>query len=169
MMGILLPVLQGAASVALALVAFAVALTWPSLVLSIVGLRRVGARLAAFAGLGLLLALTAAALYVTPGLLLRDPLGLLLSLPVVVLWLLGAIALAVRGIVKDGAVRAISFAFAVVAVTGALAGIAAAVLAQREMADTVTPTGGFLLAVGALAAVIFWARDTEPEARPTSV
>ena len=93
--------------------------------------------------------------------------GLLLSVPVVALWLLGAVALAVRGIVMDGAVRVISFAFAVVAVTGALAGVAAAVLAQYDIADRVTPAGAFLLAVGAVATVIFWARDAEPEAHPT--
>lgn len=167
MIGVLLPVLQGAASVALALVAFAVALTWPSLLPSIVAVRRDGARLAAFAGLGIVLVLAASAVYLTPGLLLRDPMGLLLSVPVVALWLLGAVALAVRGIVMDGAVRAISFAFAVVAVTGALAGVAAVVLAQYDIADRVTPTGAFVLAVGAVATVIFWARDAEPEVHPT--
>lgn len=169
MIGILLPVLQGAASVALALVAFAIALTWPALLPSIVGVRREGKRLVAFAGLGAALMVAASVVYVTPGLLLRDPLGLVLTLPVVVLWLLGAVALAVRGIVMDGAARAISYAFALVAVTGALAGIGAAVPAQHGLADTVTPTGAFLLALGALAAVIFWARDTEPEPHPTSV
>jgi len=95
--------------------------------------------------------------------LLRDPLGLLLAFPVAALWLIGAVALVIRGLVLDGAARAISVAFAVVAGCGALAGIVSAVLVQHGMPDTVTPTGAFLLTVGALAAVVFWARAEEPE------
>jgi hypothetical protein len=165
MLGILLPVLQGAGSAALAVVALALALTWPSLLGPILRLRTERARIAAFAGLGLVLVLAAAVLYAVPGVLLRDPLGLLLSLPVAALWLIAAVALIVRGLVLDGAARAVSFAFAVVAGCGVLAGIVAAVLVQRGLADTVTPAGAFLLAVGALAAVIFWARAEEPEPR----
>lgn len=166
MIGILLPLLQGAGSVALALVAFALAFTWPSLVRPIVSLRTDGGRVLASAGLGLVLLLAASVLYVTPGVLLRDPLGMLLSPPVTLLWLTGAIALVVRGLVLGGAARAISYALAVVATSGVLAGIASALLAQHGVADTVTPTGAFLLAVGALASVILWARAEEPEPRP---
>ena len=100
--------------------------------------------------------------------LLRDPLGLLLALPVAALWLIGAVALVVRGLVMDGAARAISYAFAVVAVCGAAAGIVSAVLTQHGVADTVTPTGAFLLAVGGLASVILWARAEDPEPRPVA-
>lgn len=165
MIGILLPVLQGAGSVALAFVAFALAFSWPSLLAPLVQLRTDRARLAGFAGLGLVLVLAASLIYATPGVLLRDPLGLLLAFPVAALWLIGAVALVVRGLVLDGAARAISVAFAVVAGCGALAGIVSAVLVQHGMPDTVTPTGAFLLTVGALAAVVFWARAEEPEPR----
>ncbi|MGO4595806.1 hypothetical protein AB4Z18_18475 [Leifsonia sp. 2TAF2] len=168
MLGILLPVLQGAGSVALSLVAFALALTWPSLLGPILRLRTDRARIGAFAALGVVLLLAAGILYAVPGVLLRDPLGLLLSVPVAALWVIAAVALVVRGMVMEGAARAISFAFAVVAGAGVLAGIVAGMLAQRELPDTVTPTGAFLLAVGALAAVIFWARAEEPESRPAA-
>jgi hypothetical protein len=129
-------------------------------------LRTERARLAGFAGLGLLLVLSASLIYAIPGLLLRDPLGLLLAFPVAALWAIGAVALVVRGLILDGAARAISIAFAVVAGCGVLAGLVSAVLVQHGVADTVTPTGAFLLAVGALAAVVFWARAEEPDPRP---
>jgi hypothetical protein len=162
---ILLPLLQGAGSVALALVAFALAFTWPSLQRPILGLRTEGARAGAFALLGVVLLLAATVVYVAPGVLLRDPLGLLLAFPVATLWLVAAASLVVRGLVVGGAARAVSYAFAVVATTGTLAGILSAVLVQRGIADTVTPTGAFLLAIGGVAAVILWARE-EPEQRP---
>ncbi|GAA2052334.1 MULTISPECIES: hypothetical protein [Leifsonia] len=166
MIGILLPVLQGAGSVALAFVAFALAFTWPALLAPLVRLRTEAARLAGFAGLGLVLVLAASLIYATPGVLLRDPVGLLLAFPVAALWLIGAAGLLVRGVVLGGAARGISIAFAVVAGCGALAGIVSAVLVQHGVPDTVTPTGAFLLAVGALAAVVFWARAEEPDPRP---
>lgn len=166
MIGILLPVLLGAGSVALALVAFAVAFTWPALLRPIRGLRTDAGRIRASAGLGLVLLFAATLIYVIPGVLLRDPLGLLLALPVIALWLIAALALAVRGLVIQGVARAISYAFAVVAGCGAAAGIVSAVLTQHGVADTVTPTGAFLLAVGGLAAVILWARAEDPEPRP---
>jgi hypothetical protein len=165
MMGILLPVLQGAGSVALALVAFALAFTWPTLLRPVLALGTDGARVLASTGLGLVLLLAASVLYATPGMLLRDPLGMLLALPVASLWLIGAVALVVRGLVLAGTARAISYAFAVVATCGAAAGIASAVLDQQGVADTVTSTGAFLLALAGLASVILWARD-EPEQRP---
>lgn len=158
--------LQGAGSVALALVAFALAFTWPTLLNPITGLRSDRARAIAFAGLGLVLLLAAGLVYATPGVLLRGPLGMLLAVPVGALWMVGAVALAVRGLVVRGAPRAISYAFAVVAVGGAAAGMVSAVLTQHGAVDTVTPTGGFLLAVGAVAAVILWARADEPEQQP---
>ena len=169
---ILLPLLQGAGSVALALVAFALAFTWPSLLRPILGLRTEGARAGAFALLGVVLLLAASVMYVIPGVLLRDPLGLLLAFPVATLWLVGAVSLVIRGLVVGGATRAVSSAFAVVAAAGTLAGIASAALVQRGIVDTVTPTGGFLLAVGSVAAVILWARaeDREPRhPRPKAV
>ena len=69
---ILLPLLQGAGAVALAVVAFSLAFTWPSLVGPIQELWSERARLLAFSGLGLVLVLSAAVVYLTPGLLLRD-------------------------------------------------------------------------------------------------
>lgn len=164
-MGILLPLLQGAGSVALALVAFALAFTWPSLLRPILELRTERARVLAFVALALLLALAASLLYLTPGVLLRDPLGMLLALPVASLWVIAAVALVVRGLVRDGTARAVSYAFAVVAFCGAAAGIASALLAQHRIVDTITPIGAFLLAVGGIAAVILWARADEPERR----
>jgi hypothetical protein len=168
MLGILLPVLQGAGSVALSVIAFALAFTWPALTRPILRLRTDGGRVLGFAGLGVVLALAAALLYATPGLLLRDSLSPLLSLPVVLLWLIGAAALAVRGLLLGGAARAISFAFTVVSACGVVAGIVSAVLAQRGMPDTITPTGAFLLALAALATFVLWARAEEPEARPSA-
>jgi len=162
---ILLPLLQGAGSVALALVAFALAFTWPSLLRPILGLRTDGARAGAFSLLGVVLMLAAAVIYVIPGVLLRDPLGLLMAFPVATLWLVGAVSLVIRGLVVGGATRAVSHVFAVVATGGTLAGIASAMLVQRGIADTVTPTGAFLLAVGGLAAVILWARAEDREPR----
>ena len=169
MLGILLPVLQGAGSVALALVAFALAFTWPSLTQPILRLRTDGGRALAFAGLGAVLALAAALLYVTPGVLLRDSLSILLSLPVVLLWLIGTVALVVRALVRGGASRVISFAFAAVSACGVIAGMVSVALTQHGLPDTVTPTLAFLLALGALAAFVFWARAEEPEARPSTV
>ena len=169
MLGILLPVLQGAGSVALSLVAFALAFTWPSLTQPILRLRTDGARALAFAGLGFVLTLAAALLYVTPGVLLRDSLSLLLSLPVVLLWLIGTVALVVGGLVRGGASRAISFGFAVVSACGVVAGLVSVAVTQHGLPDTVTPTGAFLLALAALAAFVFWARAEEPEQRPATV
>ncbi|MDN4597969.1 hypothetical protein [Leifsonia virtsii] len=169
MLGILLPVLQGAGSVALSLVAFALAFTWPSLTQPILRLRTDGARALGFAGLVLVLALAAGLLYATPGVLLRDSLSILLSAPVVLLWLIGVVALIVRGLVLHGAARAISFAFAVASAAGVIAGIVSVALTQHGMPDTVTPTGAFLLALAALAAFVFWARAEEPEPRPSAV
>jgi hypothetical protein len=163
MVGILLPVLQGAGSVALSVVAFSLAFTWPSLLGPILRLRSEGSRAGAFAGLGVVLLIAASLLYLVPGVLLRDPFGLVLAVPVATLWLIGAVALAVRGLVVTGAARAVSVALAVVACSGAVAGIASGVLAQRGLADTVTPIGAFLLVVSALAAVIAWAHREEAE------
>jgi hypothetical protein len=163
MIAILLPMLQGAGSVALALVAFLFAFTWPSLLAPILRLQTDRARVVAFSAVGSLLVGSAALLYAIPGVLLRAPLGLLLAAPVTALWLIGAVALVVRGLVLTGAARAVSYAFAAVAACGAAAGIVAGVLAQRGLTDTVTPTGAFLIVVGALAAVIMWARAEEPE------
>jgi hypothetical protein len=109
------------------------------------------------------LLIAASLLYLVPGVLLRDPFGLVLAVPVATLWLIGAVALAVRGLVVTGAARAVSVALAVVACSGAVAGIASGVLAQRGLADTVTPIGAFLLVVSALAAVIAWAHREEAE------
>ncbi|MDR6972306.1 hypothetical protein [Leifsonia shinshuensis] len=169
MMGIILPVLQGAGSVALALVAFALSFTWPSLREPIAALRTDRARLLASLGLGLVLALSAALVYVTPGVLLRDPLGMLLAVPVAILWLTGGVALVIRGIVLGGAARGISYALATVAVAGVIAGIVSALVTQHGVTDTVTPIGGFLLALGALAAFSLWARAEEPAPRPLVV
>jgi hypothetical protein len=169
MLGILLPVLQGAGSVALSLVAFALAFTWPSLTRPILRLRTDGGRALGFAGLGAVLTLAAALLYVTPGMLLRDSLSLLLSLPVVLMWLIGTVALVVRGLVLRGAARAISFAFSVVSACGVVAGLVSVALTQHGVPDTVTPTGAFLLALAALASFVFWARAEEPEPRPSAL
>lgn len=169
MSGILLPVLQGAGSVALSVVAFALALTWPSLTRPILRLRTDGGRALGFTGLVAVLALAAALLYAVPGMLLRDSLSLLLSLPVVVLWLIGSVSLVVRGLLLSGAARAISFAFAVVSACGVVAGLVSVALRQHGTPDTVTPTGAFLLALAALAAFVFWARAEEREPRPSTV
>ncbi len=155
---ILLPLLQGAGAVALAVVAFSLAFTWPSLVGPIQELRSERARLLAFSGLGLVLVLSAAVVYLTPGLLLRDELGLVLALPVGAMWLIATVALVIRGLVLRGVARAISAAFAVVSFCGVVAGIVSAVCAQHRIADTITPTGAFVLVVGAVAGIVFWSK-----------
>jgi len=168
MLGILLPVLQGAGSVALALIAFALAFTWTTLTRPILRLRTDGARALAFTGLVAVLLIAAALLYLTPGVLLRDSLSLLLSLPVATLWLIGSVALVVRGLVLGGAARVISFAFAVVSACGVLAGMVSVMLTQHGWPDTVTPTGAFLLGLAALATFVAWARAEEPEPRSSA-
>lgn len=156
---ILIPLLQSAGAVALAVVSFAFAFTWPTVVAPIDGLRSERARLGAFAGVGALLALAAGIVYLVPGLLLRDDLGVIVAVPIAATWAITAAGLAVRGMLQTGVARAVSVSFAVVATTGAVAGILTALSAHHAIARSILPTGGFLLALGALAAVVFWAHS----------
>ncbi|MGJ4845497.1 hypothetical protein [Leifsonia sp. Le1] len=161
----LLPLVQGAGAVALAVVAFSFALTWPSVVGTIQAFRSERIRLLGFVGLGLAMLASAALLYLVPGLLLRDELALLISFPLGATWVIAAIALIVRGMLLDGAARVISYSFAVVSVSGLGAGIASALCAQHRIADTITPTGAFLLALTAVAGVVFWSNSVDRMAR----
>ncbi|WP_348789541.1 hypothetical protein [Leifsonia sp. NPDC080035] len=156
---ILIPLLQSAGAVALAVVSFAFAFTWPALAAPIQQLTTERSRLAAFCGVGSLLALAAAVVYVVPGLLLRDDLGVVVAVPIAATWAITAAALLVRGMLQNGVARVVSASFAVVAATGAAAGILTAVCAHHAIARSILPTGGFLLVVGALAAIVLWAHS----------
>lgn len=154
----LLPLVQSAGAVTLAVMAFGFAFTWPALVPHIrssAATERM--RLLLFAALGALLVLAAALLYVVPGLLLRDEVGLLVSVPLTATWVIAAAGLALRGALSRGVARAVFCSFAVASVCGLGAGLASAVFAQHRLADTITPTGGFILALAAVAGIVFWA------------
>jgi hypothetical protein len=159
---ILLPLLQGAGAVALAVVAFSLAFTWTSLRAPLDRLRTERARLLGYLGLGAGLILGATVLYLVPGMLLRDTIGLALAFPLAAVWLIAAAALIVTGLVQTGAERVVSYALAVVSVAGVAAGIVSALCAQHGFADRITPTGAFLLGVGAIVAVVVWSgRDVD--------
>jgi hypothetical protein len=160
---ILIPLLQGAGPVALAVVSFALAFTWPSLIEPIGRLRGERSRLTAFAGIGAVLLLASALVYVVPGLLLAGELGAIVALPVVATWAIVATALAVRAALQTGVARVVSAAFSIVAVFGAAAGILISLSWHHAVAATILPTGAFVLVVSALAALIGWAR-VEPAA-----
>ena len=161
----LLPLVQGAGAVTLAVVAFGFAFTWPSLIGPILSPASERVRLLLFTGLGLLQVVAASLLYVVPGLLLRDEVGLLISVPLAATWLIAAAALAIRGLVLRGAARAVSFSFSLASVCGLAAGIVAALCAQHRIADTITPTGAFLLALTAVAGIVCWSKTEQREGR----
>lgn len=165
---ILIPLLQGAGPVALAVVSFALAFTWPSLIEPVVRLGAERSRLAVFAGIGAALLLASAVVYVVPGLLLAGELGTIVALPVVATWAIVATALALRAALQTGVARVVSAAFAIVAVFGGVAGILISLSWHHAVAATILPTGAFVLVVGALAALIGWAR-VEPSADSVSV
>ena len=160
---ILIPLLQGAGPVALAVVSFALAFTWPSLIEPVSRFGSERARLGAFASVGAMLLLAASVVYVVPGLLLVDDLGAIVALPVVATWAIVATALALRAALQSGVARVVSAAFAIVAVFGAVAGILITMSWHHAIAATILPTGAFVLVVSAIAALIGWAR-VEPAA-----
>lgn len=160
---ILIPLLQGAGPVALAVVSFALAFTWPSLIEPVARVGSERARLAVFASVGAMLLLAASVVYVVPGLLLVDDLGAIVALPVVATWAIVAAALAVRAALQTGVERVASAAFAIVAVFGAVAGVLMTVSWHHAIAATILPTGAFVLVVSGIAAFIGWAR-LEPSA-----
>jgi hypothetical protein len=160
---VLLTLLQGVGAVALSVVAFAVALTWPSLTASIEGMRTERSRLLNYSGLGVALLIAAVPIYLAPGLLLRDELGFSLAIPLVATWVIAAAALVVRGFLLAGVARVISYAYAIVAATGMAAGIVSGLFAQHLIADTITPTGAFLLALAAVTGIVLWSNADSPE------
>jgi multidrug transporter EmrE-like cation transporter len=162
---VLLTLLQGVGAVALSVVAFSVALTWPSLTASIEGMRTERSRLLTYAGLGVALLIAAAPIYLAPGLLLRDELGFSLAIPLVATWVIASAALVVRGFLLKGVARVISYSYAIVAGTGLVAGIVSGLYAQHQLADTVTPTGAFLLALAAVTGIVLWSNAESPEMR----
>lgn len=162
----LLALLQGVGAVALAVVAFAGALTWPSLIAPIQGMRTDRSRLLTFCGLGLVLLIATVPLYLAPGLLLRDQLGFALVFPVAATWLIAAAALLLRGLLATGVTRVVSYAYAIVSIAGLFAGIVSGLFAQHRIADTITPTGAFLLALSAVTATIVWSKTDSPAVRP---
>lgn len=155
---VLIPLLQGAGPVALAVVSFALAFTWPNLIEPVSRLGGERARFTAFACVGGALLLAGAVVYVVPGLLLTDDLGAIVAIPVVATWAIVAAALAVRGVLETGVERVASVAFAIVAVFGLVAGLLIALSWHHPVADTILPTGAFVLVVSAIAALIGWAR-----------
>jgi hypothetical protein len=158
----LLSLLAGVGVVALATVAFTVALTWPSLIASIAGMRSERSRALTFAALGVALLLTTVPLYLAPGVLLRDGFDLPLAVLLTVTWLIAVASLVVRGLLLSGVQRVVSYSFAAVAGAGLVAGLISALCAQHRVADTITPTGAFLLVVSAVAGIVFWSK-TEVE------
>jgi len=154
----LLSLLAVGCTVTLATVAFTVALTWPALIAQIEGMRSERARTGLFTALGLALLLTTVPLYLAPGALLRDGFDLPLAMLLATTWLIAVASLVVRGLLQTGVKRVVSFAFAVVASTGLVAGLISALCAQHRIADTITPTGAFLLAVAAIAGIVFWSK-----------
>ncbi|MFF1632334.1 hypothetical protein [Leifsonia sp. NPDC058248] len=159
---VLLTLLQGVGSVTLSVVAFSVALTWPALTASIEGMRTERSRLLTYGGLGVALLIAAVPIYLAPGLLLRDELGFALSIPLVATWVIAAAALVVRGLLLTGIARVISYSYAIVACAGLLAGIVSGLYAQHRIADTITPTGGFLLALAAVTGIVLWSNTDSP-------
>lgn len=162
MNALLVPLLQSAGAVALAVVAFSLAFTWSTLTVQIRQLATEGGRLRAYTALGAVIVLAAVVIYLAPGVLLRDTVGLAMAVPLLGTWLITAGALVVRGLVARGAVRAVSWGYAVVAFCGAGAGLLSALAALHRIADTITPTGGFMLVVGAIAGIVFWASRETP-------
>lgn len=160
---ILLPLLQSAGAVALAVVAFSLAFTWTALRAPLDRLRTERARLLGYLGLGVVLVLAAAVVYLVPGQLLRDTVGLTLAFPLAAVWLIAAAALVITGMVQTGAARAVSSAFAIVSAAGVAAGIVSALCAQHGVADRITPTGAFLLVIGGIVAVVVWSGREAPE------
>ncbi len=155
----LLPLVQAAGAVTLAVVAFGFAFSWTSVIPAIRAFSTERGTLLGFAALGTAQVAAAALLYVVPGVLLRDELGLLISIPIAATWCIAAAALVVRGLLVHGAARAVSFAFAIASVCGLGAGIVSALCAQHRIADTITPTGAFLLALAAIVGVVAWSNS----------
>jgi hypothetical protein len=155
---ILIPLLQGAGPVALAVVSFALAFTWPSLIEPVTRLGSERGRLAGFSGVGALLLLAASVVYVVPGLLLADDFGAIVVGPLAVTWIILAAALGLRSLLQTGLSRVVSTTFAIVTAFGAAAGVLIALSWHHPISATVLPTGAFLLIVGAIAAIVVWAR-----------
>lgn len=155
---ILIPLLQGAGPVAVAVVSFALAFTWSALIDPVGRLGSEHARVTGYASVGAALLLAGAVVYVVPGFLLTDDLGAIVALPVVATWAIVATALAVRAALQTGIERVVSAAFAIIASFGAIAGILITSSWNHAITATILPTGAFVLVVSAIAALIGWAR-----------
>lgn len=162
---ILIPLLQGAGPVALAVVSFALAFTWPSLIEPIVRLRSERGRLAGFAGVAGLLLLAASIVYVVPGVLLSDDFGAVVVAPLAVTWIILAAALGLRSLFQTCLARVVSATFSIVTVFGAAAGVLIALSWHHPISATVLPTGAFVLVVGAIAGIVAWARPDGDDLR----
>ena len=114
----LLSLLQGVGTVTLAVVAFTVALTWPALTPALGALRSERSKMLSFCGLALALLLGATALYVIPGILLKDGSDAPIAIMLGAMWTIAVAALTIRGLLLKGITRAVTLAFAVVAATG---------------------------------------------------
>lgn len=155
---VIIPLLQGAGPVALAVVSFALAFTWPSLLEPVARLGSERARLAGLSAVGVLLLVAAGIVYVVPGVLLKDDFGAFVAAPLAVTWTIVAVALAVRSLFQTGVARVVSAGFAIATLFGAAAGILVALSWNHPISGTVLPTGAFVLVVGALAWLVVWAR-----------
>lgn len=165
MNNILIPLLQGAGPVALAVVSFALAFTWPSVVEPVTRLTSERARLAGFAGIGALLLLAAAVVYVVPGFLLGDDFGSIAAVPIATTWAIVGLALALRSMLQTGMARVVSAAFSIATLFGVGAGVLVTLAWHHPIAATILPTGAFILIVGAVAGIVAWARpDSELDA-----
>jgi hypothetical protein len=155
---ILIPLLQGAGPVALAVVSFALAFTWPSLIEPVTRLRSEHGRLGGFAAVAVLLLVAASIVYVVPGVLLSDDFGALVAAPLAITWIIVAVALALRSLFQIGVPRVVSAAFSIVSLFGAAAGVLIALSWHHPISATVLPTGAFVLVMGAIAGIVAWAR-----------
>lgn len=161
---ILIPLLQGAGPVALAVVSFALAFTWSSLIDPVGRLGSERGRLSGFAAVGVLLLLAATVVYVVPGVLLRDDFGAVVVAPIAATWVIVAAALGVRSLLQTGIARVVSVAFSIVTLFGAAAGVLTALSWHHPISSTILPTGAFVLIVGAIAGIVAWARPDSDDA-----
>ncbi|MEO7017384.1 MAG: hypothetical protein ABI130_13925 [Leifsonia sp.] len=161
----LLSLLQGVGAVTLAVVAFTVALTWPALTPALGALRSERSKMLSLCGLALALLLGATALYVIPGILLKDGSDAPIAIMLGAMWTIAVAALTIRGLLLKGVARAVTLAFALVAATGLITGFIVAVYAEHRLADTITPMGAFLLIVAAVAGIVFWSNTDASVAR----
>ncbi len=161
----LLPLVQSAGVLAVAVVGFALLFSWTAMLPALQDAPTEGRRFATAVSIGAALTVAAGVVYAAPTVLLAGDPSVFLMLPIAATWLIAAVALMLRGALSTGVARTLSYFFATVATAGAVAGILSAALSQHPSAASITPTGAFLLALGAIAGVVAWAQSDVPPRR----